>query len=85
MAAAFGVRVIACGPNPLTVIAKVRPLLQRPPAEVRAAVLSGEPLVVAIDVGRSSAESLAAELQRIGATAEVFVSDPCPSDGSQSL
>lgn len=80
MAAAFGVRLTACGPNRQAVLAKARLLMQRPPAEVKAAVLIGQALVVASDVGRASAESVAAEFLRLGAVAEVFLSTPCPSD-----
>jgi hypothetical protein len=78
MAAAFGVRLVQCGPNQLAVLAKVRPLLTWPPSEVKAAALRDVPLVVAIDVERSTAETLVAELKQLGAMAEVFVSTPCP-------
>jgi ribosomal protein L7/L12 len=76
MAAAYGVRLIDCGPNRLAVLAKARPLLQRPPAEVRAAVDRG-PVLLAEDIGRWAAERLATEFEQLGATVEIFVSIPC--------
>jgi hypothetical protein len=81
MSAAFGVRLTDCGSDRVSVLARIRPLVQRPPAEVKAAAVRGEQMVVVLDVCRSSAEELAAELRRLGAVAEVFVSDPCPSNG----
>ena len=72
-------RLTSCGTNRLAVLAKARSLLQQPPAEVKAALDGGRPVVLAVDIGRSRAESLAAELRRLGASVDIFVSIPCPS------
>lgn len=80
MAAAFGVRMLSCGPNRLAVLAGVRPLLQLSPREVRSLIDLGEPVLLTIDVPQFSAEKLAREFTRLGASVEIFVSMPCPSD-----
>jgi len=74
MSQAFGVRLLECGPNRLAVLAIVRPLLGRPPAEVKAAITGGQPVEIAIDIGRDAATDMAEELRQLGAKAEVFVS-----------
>jgi hypothetical protein len=79
MSAAFGVRLMHCGPNQLAVLAKARPLLKQPPAKVKQLVLGSKEVVLALDIGRSEAEGLVEEFRRMGAVAEVFVSIPCPS------
>jgi hypothetical protein len=79
VSAAYGVRLTAPGPNRLAVLARVRPILGRPPAEVRAALDGGGPVLLAIDVGLPAAEGMAEDLRRLGASVEIFVSDPCPS------
>lgn len=74
MAQAFGVRPLECGPNRLAVLAIVRPLLSRPPAEVKAAITGGPPVEIAIDIDRDAAFGMAEELRQLGAKAEVFIS-----------
>lgn len=79
MSASYGIRLRAPGPNRLEVLAYIRPILGRPPAEVKAALDCGEPFLLAIDISRWDVERMAKSLRRLGAIFEIFVSEPCPS------
>jgi ribosomal protein L7/L12 len=68
----FDVRLLDAGANRLPVLARVRPLMRRPPAECLALVEAGA--IVARDLIRPEAEALAAALRALGALVEIQVS-----------
>jgi ribosomal protein L7/L12 len=80
MAASFGVRLTGCGPNRLGVMARLRDYLRLSPAQVKAHLNAGS-IVLVQDVSMHSALQVEAELQRLGALVEVYVSTPCPCCG----
>lgn len=86
MTQAFGVRLIDCGPNRLAVLRRVRPLLGLTPAEAKAAINVDQPIQIALDISRDAAHALAAELDRLGAKYEIFVSidDECAPSATRS-
>lgn len=81
MSAGFGVRVIHTGPNRLAVMAQIRPRLDWSPARLKAAIDGGEPIVITTETNYSGARNLVKEFERLGATAEAYVTDACPCCG----
>jgi ribosomal protein L7/L12 len=69
----FDVRLLDIGPNRLPVLARVRPLLDRPPAECRELLDAGN-ILVASGLVRDKALNLASELEQLGAHVEIEVS-----------
>jgi hypothetical protein len=81
MSAGFGVRVLQTGPDRLAVMARIRPRLDWSPARLKAAIDCGEPIVIATETSHSRAWDLVKEFERLGATVEAYVTDPCPCCG----
>ncbi len=70
----FEVRLLVIGANPLPVLARIRPLLGRPPAESLDLARRGS-LAIATNLLRTEAEDMAAMLRGMGAEAEIVVCD----------
>ncbi len=83
MSAGFGVRVIHTGPNRLAVMgADPAALSTGLLPDWKATIDRGEPIVITTETNYSSAWNLVKEFERLGATAEAYVTDPAPAAGT---